>query len=54
MIPAWTDLTVADLLFEGEKLKEKLWFFMEHKKHEHLGVKESMNELLDLIDELED
>jgi hypothetical protein len=46
--------TKEELQNRGEKLKELLWSFMNYHSQEHLGLMESMNELLDLIDELEE
>lgn len=44
--------SVHELLEQAEELKQDLWTFMDENKREHSGVKETMNELLDLIDEL--
>ena len=44
--------TVEELMQQAEELKEQLWYFMDVKKNQHEGVKSSMNELLDLIEEL--
>lgn len=41
------------LQHQAEELKQELWSLLDKYKITHEGVKESMNELLDLIDELE-
>lgn len=46
--------TKEELQSRGEKLKELLWSFMDYHCQDHRGLRDSMNELLDLIDELEE
>lgn len=45
--------TTQELFDQAETLKEDLWEHMRVNKNEHKGIKESMNELLDLIEELD-
>lgn len=42
-----------ELQAEAEKLKEKIWDFMDKHKLEFRVLRDSMNSTLDLIDELE-
>ena len=42
-----------EIKLHAETLKELIWEFMRRFKVEHKGLKESMNETLDLIDELD-
>lgn len=43
---------IEELLQQAEDLKCDLLIYMENEKREHQGVKSTMNELLDLMDEL--
>lgn len=47
-------MTKEELQSNAENLKSGLWGFMDYHSIEHKGLKEAMNELLDLIDELEE
>ncbi len=44
---------IYQIKLHGETLKEMIWGFMDRFKCEHPGLKSSMNETLDLIDELD-
>lgn len=43
---------IEALIGEAEDLKSNLVAYMESQKREHKGIKQTMNELLDLLDEL--
>jgi peptide subunit release factor 1 (eRF1) len=46
-------MTLFDLKQKAEELKEEIWSYMDCQKKEHAGLKEAVNEMLDLIDELD-
>lgn len=45
--------TTQEILDQAEELKQEIWARMEYENKEHKGIKELMNELLDLIEELD-
>lgn len=45
-------MELHELMEMAEDLKANLWAYMESNDKEHKGLKETMNELLDLMDEL--
>jgi hypothetical protein len=44
--------SISELLELAESLKEDLWYWMDCNKRPHEGLKTTVNELLDLIEEL--
>lgn len=45
---------LREIANQAEELKESLWAYMDDNKTQHKGVKTTMNELLDLIDEIDE
>jgi len=45
---------IGKLLLKAETLKEDLWSYMDRHKKNHKGVRDAMNELLDLIEEIDE
>lgn len=43
---------IVALMNDAETLKENIWAFLEKHKIEFKGIRKTMNELLDLIEEL--
>jgi len=44
---------ICALMNDAETLKENIWVFLEKHKIDFKGVRQTMNELLDLIQELD-